>query len=147
VARTVLDAAVVSQRGRRARALAAVHRRLARLDLAAGNHAAALVALTRAFDNDAQNAQLALELGTLAVELELTEPATRAFRAVTLMKAVPGSLEAATPALRALAYYHLGRMAYLQGDKRKARLMVDKAVADNPTLEAAQELLEQLRSV
>jgi tetratricopeptide (TPR) repeat protein len=144
-ARTVLDAAVTAQRGRRTRALAAVHRRLARLDLAAGHSASALAALTRAFDNDAQNAHLAMELGTLAVELEEHEPATRAFRAVTLMK-TGGSSEGATPALRALAYYHLGRMAFLQGDKRKARLMVDKAVADDPTLEAARELLEQLRN-
>jgi hypothetical protein len=62
------------------------------------------------------------------------------------MKTVPGSNEGATPALRALAYYHLGRMAYLQGDRRKARLMVDKAVADDPTLDAARELLAELRS-
>ena len=63
------------------RALAAVHRRLARLDLAAGNNEAALAALTRGFDNDAQNAHLAMELGTLAKSsLEEHEPATRAFR-------------------------------------------------------------------
>ena len=146
-ARAVLDGAVGAQRGRRTRALAAVHRRLARLDLAAGDSASALAALTRAFDNDAQNAHLAMELGTLAVELEEHEPATRAFRAVTLMKTVPaGSGEGATAALRALAYYHLGRMAFIQGDKRKARLMIDKAVADDPTLEAARSLLEQLRN-
>jgi hypothetical protein len=62
------------------------------------------------------------------------------------MKTVPGASEGATPALRALAYYHLGRMAFIQGDTRKARLMIDKAVADDPTLDAARALLEQLRS-
>jgi tetratricopeptide (TPR) repeat protein len=146
-ARTVLDGAVAAQRGRRTRALSAVHRRLARLDLAAGDNGAALAALTRAFDNDPQNAHLAMELGTLAVQLEEHEPATRAFRAVTLMKSAPaGSPEGATAALRALAYYHLGRMAYIQGDRRKARLMIDKAVADDPTLEEARMLLDQLRT-
>ncbi len=103
-----------------------------------------------AFDNDPQNAQLAMELGTLAVELEEHEPATRAFRAVTLMKIAPaGSAPAgdgATAAVRALAYYHLGRMAFIQGDRRKARLMIDKAVADDPTLDAARALLDQLRA-
>jgi tetratricopeptide (TPR) repeat protein len=146
-ARVVLDAAVAAQRGRRTRTVAAVHRRLARLDLAAGDSAAALGALTRAFDNDPQNAQLAMELGTLGVELEEHEPATRAFRAVTLMKTAPaGSPEGATAAVRAIAYYHLGRMAFIQGDRRKARLMVDKAVADDPTLDAARALLDQLRT-
>ncbi len=87
------------------------------------------------------------ELGTLGVQLEEHEPATRAFRAVTLMKTVPaGSPEGATAQLRALAYYHLGRMAYIQGDRRKARLMIDKAVADDPTLEEARTLLDQLRT-
>ncbi len=146
-ARVVLEGAVVAARGRRARSLGAVHRRLARLDLAAGNSEAALGALTRAFDSDPQNAQLAMELGTLGVELEEHEPATRAFRSVTMMKTVPaGSSEGATTAMRALAYYHLGRMAFIQGDRRKARLMVDKAVADDPALDAARALLDQLRT-
>jgi Flp pilus assembly protein TadD len=147
-ARTVLDGAVAAQRGRRARSLAAVHRRLARLDLAAGDSVAALGALTRAFDSDPQNAQLAMELGALGVELEEHEPATRAFRSVTMMKTVPaGSAEGATTSMRALAYYNLGRMAFIQGDRRKARLMVDKAVADDPSLDAARALLDQLRTV
>ncbi len=145
-ASAVLDAAVAAQKGRRAKVLAAVHRRLARLDLAAGDNAAALAALTRAFDNEPQNAQLAMELGTLAVEVEEHEPATRAFRAVTLMKIVPAGSDGATAAVRGLAYYHLGRMAFIQGDRRKARLMIDKAVADDPTLDAARALLDQLRA-
>jgi hypothetical protein len=37
-------------------------------------------------------------------------------------------------------------MAFRQGDRRKARLMIDKAVADDPTLEEARALLDQLRS-
>jgi lipopolysaccharide biosynthesis regulator YciM len=146
-ARVILEGAVAAQKGRRSRSLAAVHRRIARLDLAAGDRATALVALGRAFDNEPQNGQLAMELGALAVEHDDHELATRAFRAVTLMKSVPaGSTEGITVQLRAVAYYHLGRMAYLQGDRRKARLMIDKAVADDPTLEAARALLEHLRA-
>ncbi len=96
-ARAVLDAAVVASKGRRTKVLAAVHRRLARLDHAAGDSVAALAALSRAFDSDPQNAQLAMELGGLAVALDQPEPATRAFRAVTMMKPAPvGSPEGAT---------------------------------------------------
>jgi Tfp pilus assembly protein PilF len=61
------------------------------------------------------------------------------------MKITPGG-DGATAAVRALAYYHLGRMAFIQGDRRKARLMIDKAVADDPSLDAARALLEQLRT-
>lgn len=146
-ARTILEATVAAQKGRRAKPIAAVHRRIARLDLASGDRRAALVALGRAFDNDPQNGQLAMELGALAVEHDDHDLATRAFRAVTLMKTVPtGSTEGVTTQLRAVAYYHLGRMAYLQGDRRKARLMIDKAVVDDPTLDAARALLDQLRA-
>jgi tetratricopeptide (TPR) repeat protein len=146
-ARTILEAAVVALKGRRSKPVAAIHRRLARLDLADGDRSAALGALTRAFDSDPQNGQLAMELGSLAVEFDEHELATRAFRAVTLMKsAAAGSTEGVTTQLRALAYYHLGRMAYMQGDRRKARLMIDKSVADDPGLDAARALLEQLRA-
>lgn len=146
-ARTVLEGAVAAQKGRRSKSLAAVFRRIARIDLSVGDRTSALSALARAFDNDPQNGQLAMELGAVAVEHEDHDLATRAFRAVTLMKSVPvGSGEGVTAQLRAVAYYHLGRMAFLQGDRRKARLMIDKAVADDPTLEAARALLDQLRA-
>ena len=146
-ARTILEAAVAALKGRRSKPVAAIHRRIARLDLAHGDRSAALGALTRAFDSDPQNGQLAMELGAIAVEFDENDLATRAFRAVTLMKsAPPGSTEGVTTQLRALAYYHLGRMAFLQGDRRKARLMIDKAVADDPGLDAARALLEQLRA-
>ncbi|APR81973.1 DNA double-strand break repair Rad50 ATPase [Minicystis rosea] len=146
-ARGVLESAVAAQKGRRSKLLAAVHRRIARIALSAGDRAAALAALGKAFDNDPQNGQLAMELGAIAVEHDDQELATRAFRAVTLMKSAPtGSTDGVTIQLRAVAYYHLGRMAYLQGDRRKARLMIDKAVADDPTLDAARALLDQLRA-
>ena len=63
------------------------------------------------------------------------------------MKAAPpGSAEGITPPARALAYYHLGDIAKSQGDLRKARLMVEKAVSEDPTLEAARSLLDELRN-
>jgi Flp pilus assembly protein TadD len=137
---------VAAHKGRRSKTLAAVLRRIARLDVAEGDRPAALVALSRAFDNEPQSAPLAMELGALAVELEDHELATRAFRAVTLMKTTTGTPEGATTALRGVAYYHLGRMAFIQGDRRKARLMIDKAIVDDPGLDAARALLEQLKS-
>jgi tetratricopeptide (TPR) repeat protein len=145
-ARALLDAAAAAHKGRRSKQLSAVHRQRARLELAAGDKVAALGALTRAFEGDPQNGALAMELGVLAVELDEVEVLSRAFRAVTLMKVSPaGSAEGTSVAARGLAYYHLGRIAFAQGDKRKARMLIEKAAADDPGHEAARALLEQLK--
>ncbi len=146
-ARALLDAAVAAHKGRRSKQLSAVHRQRAHLELAAADKAAALGALTRAFEGDPQNGALAMELGVLAVELDEVEVLSRAFRAVTLMKVSPaGSTEGTSLAARGLAYYHLGRIAFAQGDRRKARMLIEKAAADDPTHEAARALLDQLKS-
>ncbi|MCC6552157.1 MAG: hypothetical protein IT372_03925 [Polyangiaceae bacterium] len=64
-----------------------------------------------------------------------------------MMKIAPeGSTEGTTSLSRAVAYYHLGSMALASGDRRKARLMLDKAVAEDASLEAARALLEELKS-
>ena len=146
-ARALLEGALAAQRGRRAKPLAGVYRRVARIDLAEGNRAAALVALGRAFENDPQNAPLAMEFATLAVELGDNDAATRAFRTITMMRiSSSGSGDVATPALRGHAYYHLARIAFEQGDRRRSRLMVDKALVDDQSLEPARALLEQLKT-
>jgi Tfp pilus assembly protein PilF len=146
-AQTLLDVAVAGHKGRRSRQLAGVHRKRAQLELAVGDRAAALGALTRSFESDPQNASLAMELGELAIEREDLELASRAYRGATLMKqAPPGSSEGVPVIARAHAYYQLARIAVAQGDRRKARLMIDKAVADDPTHEGARYLLEQLRA-
>ena len=146
-AQTLLDIAVAAHKGRRSKQLAAVHRKRAQLDLSVGDRAAALTALTRSFEGDPQNPALAMELGELAIELEDLELASRAYRGATLMKLAPsGSSEGVPVIARAHAYYQLARIAVAQGDRRKARLMIDKAVADDATHEGARYLLEQLRA-
>jgi tetratricopeptide (TPR) repeat protein len=146
-AQTLLDIAIAAHKGRRSKPLAAVHRKRAQLELSINDRPAALVALTRSFEGDPQNAALAMELGELAIELEDLELASRAYRGATLMKlAPPGSSEGVPLIARAHAYYQLARIAVAQGDRRKARLMIDKAVADDATHEGARYLLEQLRA-
>ena len=78
----------------------------------------AIEALAKAFDNQPQHGGIALELGQLAIDLDEQDIAQRAFRAVTLMKADSGS--GVTAQDRAIAYFHLGNMAYKQGDARRA---------------------------
>jgi tetratricopeptide (TPR) repeat protein len=146
-ARALLDAAAAAHKGRRSKQLSAIYRQRARIELTEGDRAAGLAALTKALESDPQNGVLAMELGLLAVELEDQEIQNRAFRSVTMMKvAPPGGTEGTNAASRGLAYYHLGRIAAAQGDRRKARLMIEKAVLDDPALDVARALLEQLRA-
>ena len=102
--------------------------------------------MLRAFDNDPQNADLAMELGSFALDLDDSETAGRAFRAVTLLKSVPaGATDGASSQMKALAYHRLAMIANVQGDRRKARFMVEKALAEDPSLAEARALLEALR--
>ena len=142
-----LDIAAAAHKGRRSKQLALVHRKRAQLELSVGDSKAALTALTRSFESDPQNAALAMELGELAIEQNDLELASRAYRGATLMKlTAPGSTEGVPIIARAHAYYQLARIAVAQGDRRKARLMIDKAVSDDFTHEGARYLLDQLRA-
>ena len=119
---------------------------MSNLELEAGNLSAALSALAKAFDYDMRNGELAMQLGHLALDVSDADVAQRAFRSVTMMKLrVPGSSEGASAEAKAVAYYHLSRIARDQGDVRKARLMASKAVSENPNHAEAQELLKELR--
>ena len=146
-ARTVLAQVIAAYKGRRAKQLAPVYQRISRIESSEGNLSEALAALSKAFEMDPSSGSVAMALGLQAVDLHEIEIASRAFRSVTMMKPAPaGSTEGVTSAQRAVAYYHLGDIARSQGDARKARLMVEKAVSEDPTLEAARALLEALRA-
>ncbi|WP_437903789.1 tetratricopeptide repeat protein [Sorangium sp. So ce327] len=146
-ARAVTAELIVAAKGRRSRHLGAVYHRVARIEDAEGNLHESLTALTRALENDPQNGEIAMELGESALGLGEEDIAARAYRAVTLMKISPEPGDGGTtPAARALAYYHLGAMALAAGDRRKARLMLDKSVSEDGSLEAARALLDELRA-
>ncbi|XYH95325.1 tetratricopeptide repeat protein [Sorangium sp. So ce1128] len=146
-ARAVTAELIAANKGRRSRLLGAVYHRLARIEDAEGNARESLTALSRALENDPQNGELAMELGEAALGLGEQDIAARAYRAVTLMKIAPEPAEGGTTlAARALAYYHLGAMALAAGDRRKARLMLDKSVSEDASLEAARALLDELRA-
>jgi tetratricopeptide (TPR) repeat protein len=140
-------AAVAQRKGRRSKQLSAIHREISRIHLGGGDLSSALEALTRAFEMDLQNGEVALELGLLAKDLDDQELAGRAFRSVTFMKAAPPGGDGATPAAKGLSYYFLGRMAKDSGDIRKARLLAQKALIEDPNLEQAKALLEEMKSL
>ncbi len=146
-AMALFQSAVQQRRGRRSKPLSAIHREISRIHLQNGDLTSALEALTRAFDMDLHNGEVALELGLLANDLDNEDLAARAFRSVTFMKAaVAGASDGATPAAKGLSYFFLGKMAREKGDVRKARLLAQKAVIEDPNLEQAKALLEELKS-
>jgi golgin subfamily B member 1 len=146
-ARALVTELIAANRSRRSKLLGAVYHRLARLEGAEGNSRESLAALSKAFENDSQNGALAMELASYALELSEHEAAARAYRAVTMMKIAPEpGADGTTPYSRAVAYYHLGAMAFAAGDRRKAKLMLDKSVSEDGSLEAARALLDELRA-
>jgi tetratricopeptide (TPR) repeat protein len=140
-----LQAVVEAQRGRRNKALIPVYQQIAKLHLEEGFLTDAMESMAKAFELDSKNAKLALELGRLALDSEEVDVAQRAFRAVTIMRA-PSAEEAggAEPSDKAEANYNLALLAQKQGDARKAKVLVSKALADNPDHEGARALSSEI---
>jgi tetratricopeptide (TPR) repeat protein len=136
-ANDVLVAAVNAHRGRRSRELSTLYHRLARGAQATDNRTAELQNLTTALDIDAQNGHVASELAYLAMELGEWDTASRALRAVTMLKT-------GAPLPRSLAYQHLGEIAQAQGDVRRAVGFLKRALDEDPALDTARALLDQL---
>jgi tetratricopeptide (TPR) repeat protein len=139
VAQDLLLRTIGTFKGRRARELSALYHRLARLSEALGDRNAELQHLTTALDMDSQNGVVASELAYLAMELGNYEVAQRALRQITMLKV-------AAPLPKALAYQHLGEIARQQGDPRRAMMLVKRAVDEDPNLDSARLLLDQLQA-
>ena len=134
----LLNAAVVSHKGRRSRELASLYHRLARVAQADGESAAQLAWLTQALDMDSQNGIVASELAVLAMDLGQLDLANRALRVVTMLKH-------AGPMSKALAYQYMGEIAKKQGDSKRAVLLLKRAVQEDATLAGAKALLDLLQ--
>jgi tetratricopeptide (TPR) repeat protein len=139
-AREIVGGVIASHKSKRSKELGQAFYALYRIEAKGGNLSEAIEALAKAFDNQPQNGSLALELGQLAIDLDEHEIAQRAFRAVTLLKP-DGSISTRD---RAIAYYHLGSIAARAGDARRAKLMLEKSLAEDATLDAARDLLATL---
>lgn len=140
-ARELVTQIVAAQRGRRSPELGQAYYALYRVEAREGNLTDALDVLVKSFEVQPQNVAVALELGQLASDLAQSDVAQRAFRSITLVKPGDGNV---TNTQRAVAYCQLGRIAMEQGDARRAKLMLERALGEDPTLEAASELLAQL---
>jgi golgin subfamily B member 1 len=138
-AQELLQRAIGSFKGRRARELSALYHRLARMAEFLGDKVSELQYLTTALDMDSQNGAVAAELAYRAMELQNWDVAQRALRQITMLK-VPAPLP------KALAYQHLGEIARHQGDNRKAMMLLKRAIDDDPSLHTARALLDALQT-
>ena len=84
----LLEQLLVGQK-RRSKSRSGIQRRVARLYLAMGAKSTALQALVKAMEDDPHDAELALEVGHMAVDQNDFDAMPRAFRTVTLMKTAP----------------------------------------------------------
>ena len=137
----LLTEQITARGGKRSPELSSLYHRLARIAHATGDRAVELSSLTSALEADAQNGFAAGELASLALEAGDIEVATRALRNVTLLK------DASTSHIpKALAYQYLGEIARQQGDPKRAMLLFKRAIEDDPSLESAHTLIEELRA-
>ncbi|WP_394844024.1 tetratricopeptide repeat protein [Pendulispora brunnea] len=133
----VVHVTLASQKGRRSRDLALLHQRLARIARTVGDRPAEMQWLSSALDMDGQNGLVASELARSALELRQYDVATKALRTITMLRSP-------APIPRAVAYQRLGEIAHVQGDTKKALLLLKRAVDDDPTLDDARALLNAL---
>ena len=134
-----------THRNRPSRKLAPVYRELAELHLQVDELFEALDMLNMAHELNRFDADTALLLGLVAYDLDQYKAADRALRTITLMKPKePGSNEGADAQTKSEAYYYLGKVAQIQGRISQARMMVGKALSDNPDNARAAELQAEL---
>jgi tetratricopeptide (TPR) repeat protein len=140
-AQALITGQIAARSGRRSPEVASLYHRLARVATVMGDRDAELSALTAGLEADAQNGFVAAELASAALEAGNIDAATRALRAVTLLKD-PSTSHIS----KGLAYQYLGEIARQQGDSKRAMLLLKRAIEDDPALETARRLIEELRA-
>jgi len=141
----LLNSIAEANKGRRTKTLGGIFSTMAQIHLDEGYLTDALAALSKAFELDPKNGELAMRLGQLAVEIDEDDIAQRAFRAVSIMKPpAPGSNDGAPPEAKADANFYLAVLARKANDPRKAKLLLAKALAENPDHAGARQLLAEL---
>ena len=133
-AKAVLDDELGRHKGQRTKELGALYYRVGRIAQARGDEAGELKALSTVLDMDPQNGAAAAELADLALRVGQSVLATKALRAITMLKEE-------SPMPKANAYFHLGEIAYQEGDAVKASMMLKQALDEDPSLGEARDLL------
>jgi tetratricopeptide (TPR) repeat protein len=137
-AQGLLGELLADARNMKSEELATLYQRQAKLAAVAGDREGQLAALKKALECDRKNVAIANELADLAEAMGDDDLALRALRVV-----------AANPVkdakVLALAYLRQARIAHRAKDRARAIIFVKRALQEDPTLEEAKGLLDQLR--
>lgn len=130
----------------RSKDVARLHARIADLHLLTDDLVEAFDAARNAFEIDKGDANIALLVGLLALDVGEERVAHQALQTVVMSKSpsAPGSSASPVSRTRAVAYYHLAKMARDGGDDGRARLMVSKALKEDSDNDKARRLLDAL---
>jgi hypothetical protein len=124
--------------------LARLHLEAARAHLAVDEVVEAFDSLKVGFSIDWRNAEIAMLLGLVAIDLDDERLAERALSGLTTTPARDAAGANADAALQAGAFYRLALMAQGKGDRGKARRMATRAIGVEPGHAAARALLDQI---
>jgi len=134
----ILNELLADAKAMKAEELALLYQRQSKLAAAMGDKDGQLQALKKALDVDRRSVSIANELADLAESIGDDELALRALRVV-----------AANPVKDAkvlsLAYFRQARIAHRAKDRSRAIIFVKRALQEDPQLDEARALLDQLR--
>ncbi len=137
-ASVILTDLLADSKSMKSEELATLYQRQSKLAAVMGDRDGQLQALKKALDVDRRSVAIANELADLAETIGDDELALRALRVV-----------AANPVkdakVLALAYLRQARIAHRAKDRSRAIIFVKRALQENPDLEEARALLDQLR--
>ncbi len=126
---------------------ASLYLEIGRAHLALDEIIEAFGALTLGFGLDASDGEIAMLLGLVAVDLDETDAAQRAFAAVI---ALPPPTDASDPgasgAAKSIAFHQLASLALANGDLAEARGLASQALGADPGHRAARALIATIDS-
>jgi len=136
---TVLEKLIASYGGRRAKEVAVLEHRLGQAYEGRGLSNIALKHYDNAFKIDLTSVPVLRDLGRLCLALGDLERAQKTYRALLLQRLVPEH-----GITKSDVYFRLGEISFQQGDKVKAKAMLERAISEAGQHPDAQALLEQL---
>jgi tetratricopeptide (TPR) repeat protein len=135
----VLEKLIASYGGRRAKEVAVLEHRLGQAHEAMGRAEEALKHYDNAFKIDLTSVAVLRDLGRLCLARGDLDRAQKTYRALLLQKL--GDEQGIT---KSEVYYRLGEISAKQGDKVKAKAMLERAISEGGQYPPAKALLEQL---
>ncbi len=143
-ARGILQAMIAAFGGRRPKERAPVHYQIARLELAMGNRARALVELDTATRVDPQNPEILRALAQLARDDGQLDRAERSYRALLLvLRRKEDAAEGGRGIARSDVLLELSAIARQQGETERASEILESALEAASRTEFEQEALER----